>query len=71
MQCVGPGPCEASASVPYLPQMSGQFQPCGIGAPGFSVPPAMSDSCVYSEGAGGGEFTNISNCNHLLYCSCQ
>lgn len=59
----GPGSCETSAS--------GQVQLCGIGVSGLCVPRAMNDSCVYSEGAGGGELTNIGNCTHLLYCSCQ
>lgn len=71
MQCVGPGSCQTSASVPHLTQICGQIQLRGIGLSGFSVPPAMNDSCVYSEGAGGGELTNISNCTHLLYCGCQ
>lgn len=49
-------------------QIPGQIQLPAIFVSGFSVPPAMIDSCVYSEGAGGGELANISNCTHLLYC---
>lgn len=71
VQCVGPGSCETGASVLHLTPISGQIQLCGIGPSGFSVPPAMNDSCVYSEGAAGGELTNISNCTHRLYRGCQ